>query len=935
MIKRFTALTAAALFGIGSLYAADVFEVLELKGPSEASSGEKITVNMTYKVVSVDQPVYLRPAAQYNFPDDKKAKNLAADQMAPWKIEKFKPGDILKQAATFTLPAGLTPGGRGSLRFMIYRQNTRSYARFTGKAPIYNFKVRSSSDLKLEKPAAGNSVPAVVIPLVDTAAVIDGKLNDALWQKAVTLKLAANSLTGKAVADPAQMKVASDGKNLYCALISPAAVKDQDIEKFAHHDGSLWKNDGLEVIIAPDSSSNDYMQFMADLADQRYDGFNADTAGFNPPWQSKAVRNSQNWVIEAAIPLSAIAANGATAGTVWRGDFFRTGKKYNTAWNATMGSHSALKQHGWLIFGSMQKALENRGKAFEAINSSSSQELQQLKKQYEAVKKSFAGLSVEKFAAVWEELDKLQKTFEQLQFAERFAASKLPLVIQWVNPYAGGVPRGSNSAFAGALNEEFFLQEVRDFALNITNISKQTLTVRCGLFSGKNGSFNPAAGSLDYLYMGIPDFAAKLFSVTNVAAFDGTAAGDALAPNPAGVFTVAPGAAVQLFITVKAPEKITRRKGALVIESIAEHKFAPVVLPLDFAVKGGKLDPALKPVSFGWDYMHTPILQDRSEYVRSHYAMLREYGFNTTMITGLRHLPRPRASAEGNIPEKLDYSKLHELIKFAGTDFDYYYIDIAIWNQHRQNRELFNLDFYDPAYGKAFKKWFRMLIDELAALNIPKTKLLVNPIDEAADKRAEIISGWIKSVDPEVKVIIDSANTNMEQLKNLDRFVDIWMPHMRSLPQEAFSDFHKYVQSTGKLRMAYYYSAGGEEKTKAPYGEYLLHFYRLFSQGFSGLGFWAAGQYYGDPWYRKAYPGTYDTSLIYPAASEAIPSRRLAAWRRGVQDLWLMRTAEKKLGKDTPAAEKLRKAAAETASFPTDSKRSEELRQYCREIIAQ
>ena len=134
--------------------------------------------------------------------------------------------------------------------------------------------------------------------------------------------------------------------------------------------------------------------------------------------------------------------------------------------------------------------------------------------------------------------------------------------------------------------------------------------------------------------------------------------------------------------------------------------------------------------------------------------------------------------------------------------------------------------------------------------------------------------------------------------------------------------------------MAYYYSAGGEEKIKAPYGDYILNFYRLYAEGFSGLGFWAAGQYYGDPWYRKAYPGVYDTSLIYPALNGPIPSRRLAAWRRGMQDLWLLRTAEKLLGNDRETIQKLRDAARLTAEYPNDSSRSTELRQYCRNLLA-
>ena len=925
-------LTLFSLVLLPAAWALDRFEVLGLTGPQEASSGEKITVNMTVKVLEVDTPVYLRPAAQYNFPADNKARNLPADQMIPWKIDKFKVGDILKLAATFTLPEGLTPGSTGSLRFMIYRSNNRTWARFEKNLPVYSFKIRKPKTMDLSVPAAPVT-PVAVVPAVSSAPIIDGKGNDAVWQKALTLTLSSNSLNGKQVASPAKVKLLTDYKKLYCLMISSEKVAPQAIERFKHRDSSLWKNDGFECMIAPDKANNDYLHFMSDLADQQYDAFNADTAGFNPPWQSKAVRNADGWVIETAIPLSAITAKQVTPGTVWRANFFRTGKKYNTAWNATMGSHSALKRFGLLVFGSMQQALNERVAELKQNVDASSAEMKQLLQAADKLAARENAADPAKFVNALAQADELAKKIRDLQFAQRFAASGSPLVVQYADPYASGVPQAGNAPFAGELAADFFAGEVRDFAVNLTNTSKQVLTVRCGLFATQSGKFKYNTGSVDYLYMNIPDFKTEFFSVTPVSAFDGTAAGDALAPNPAGTFTIAPGATCQLFISVTAPDHAAEGKGQLVIDSVAGHKFESIILPVNFSVSNGKLLPEVKPITFGWDYMHEPMMKDRQEYTRKHYQMLKDYGFNTTMVSNLRHLPRPKASADGKIPAVLDFSRLRKQLDIIGK-FDYYYLDIAIWNQKLQNKELFYLDFYDPAYATAFRSWFKQVLAELASHGINSGNLLVCPIDEAADKRAETIARWIKEVDPAVKVIIDCSTDNMQQLKSLDRYVDVWMPHMRTLPQEALAEFHNYVKQQNKIRLAYYYSAGGEEKIKAPYADYILNFYRLYARGFSGLGFWAAGQYYGDPWYRKAYPGVYDTSLIYPALNGPIPSRRLAAWRRGTQDLWLLRTAEKMLGSDSASVAKLQEAARLTAEYPNDSKRSVELRQYCRQILA-
>ena len=72
---------------------------------------------------------------------------------------------------------------------------------------------------------------------------------------------------------------------------------------------------------------------------------------------------------------------------------------------------------------------------------------------------------------------------------------------------------------------------------------------------------------------------------------------------------------------------------------------------------------------------------------------------------------------------------------------------------------------------------------------------------------------------------------------------------------------------------------------------------------------------------------------MYPGESGPVPSRRLAAWRRGVQDLWLLRETEKRYSNDSNVTAKLREAAKAVADYPNDPARAEELRQYCRKLL--
>ena len=219
-------------------------------------------------------------------------------------------------------------------------------------------------------------------------------------------------------------------------------------------------------------------------------------------------------------------------------------------------------------------------------------------------------------------------------------------------------------------------------------------------------------------------------------------------------------------------------------------------------------------------------------------------------------------------------------------------------------------------------------------LGVPNSKLLVCPVDECSDKRAETIARWVKECRPATRIILDSARDDMAQVKSIDRYVDVWMPHFRTLHQAAMREFHKYLDNKGRTKLLYYYCSGGNEKLKSPYTDYMLKFYGAFANGFSGIGFWAAGQYYGSPWYRRAYARVSDTALVYPVENDTIPSRRLAAWHRGVQDLWLMRETEKRYKNNAAVLQKLRQAAREALDYPNDTKRTEALRNYCRKLLA-
>ncbi len=931
-------LVAAMLlaFAIFPSAAENKLQVLEIKAPKEVAPGQQVAAHITLKVLEFEGKAHLRPGGYYNFAQSKHNGNIPRTRTTPWRLKDFKVGDTLKYTARITVPENVIPGEKGMIAFRMSQPGAKKFIKLVGSNKA-NFTVKAPEKVDLSSPVEVKDLPVACIPFTNENITIDGKCNDSAWQKAAVLPIALNSGSGKKADHKAEVKLITDGKYIYTAMIADApGAKKLEVRKFPMHDSKVWNNDAMECFFVPDIYLNEYKHFITDMAGQHFDDDNGDFHGFNPVWKTASSCGENSWVIEAAIPVDAITPRKITAGTLWRGGFFRYSERArnNSGWTATMGSHNSVSRHGYLFFGTLGDVLDKQSDFIKSVNEKSSPELIKLAREVKALCNGSARKNIKELPETLTKLTEMRNSYEKLAFAESFAKSKLPLIIQNVFPYSGNVAPDSTLQVA-AVQQSFFPGEVQDLAWNLTNVSNKTITIHAGLFGVEADKFAHHRKSRDFLLQGIPGFPAKLFAPAPVAAADGRCVYDVLAPNPAGVWRIAPKETVQIFVRVCADGSRRKGVGSLVIESIDNGAMPVTALPVTFDLVGDTtLSQANKPFVFGWDYIPEKFAAQRPELVRNQYKMLREYGFNVVMLTGLRHFPRPKADQDGNLREKLDFTLLNNHLNRIGKEFDYIYWDLAIWEKKVLRKDLFGLDFYSEAYGKAFKSWFKACADALQAAGVPNEKVLICPIDECSDKRAERIARWIKECRPESRVILDSSRTDMVQVKSIDRYVDVWMPHARTLQQDALQEFHEFLNTKGAMKLLYYYSAGGNEKLKNPYADYTLKFHAAFARDFSGIGFWAGGQYYGSPWYRRGYTRMNDTALVYPVENSTVPSRRLAAWHRGVQDLWLLRETALRYKDNAQIQAKLRKAAQSAVNYPNDHQRSEALRKYCRELLA-
>lgn len=152
----------------------------------------------------------------------------------------------------------------------------------------------------------GEDLFAPQLPEADVK--VDGKLNEKEWQKAAVIDNF--SLLSKPEHPSQQrstVKLWSDGKKLYVAFI---CIKDTmnlkaDVKQ---NDGNIWKDDCVEIFLAPAASAERYYHFAVNSAGTRYDSLMTGN-GFvrhpewNGDWQAAVSLEKDRYTTEIAIPF--------------------------------------------------------------------------------------------------------------------------------------------------------------------------------------------------------------------------------------------------------------------------------------------------------------------------------------------------------------------------------------------------------------------------------------------------------------------------------------------------------------------------------------------------------------------------------------------------------------------------------------------------------
>ncbi|MBI2302007.1 MAG: DUF4091 domain-containing protein [Armatimonadetes bacterium] len=945
--------TTAAWAGLAALLAAlcgpvaaqetvGTYQLVSHDLPRTVVPGQRVVGHLDWKVITPGQPAYTGPNVDfYATGDTQRGMRLPGDKLNPWSLpDKQAPGDGLRVSFTFDVPLDFPPGPAAFALLLARNVPGKGwqYAQVldTAGQPSAD-AVRVPVQVQDATGAPAPALPLVVRPMPEPQ--LDGQVQAGEWQAAGQVGAFVENAGGLAPRAGTTAYAGYDTTNLYLAYVCQEPKLTATVRApYDKHDGPVWNNDCVEVFLNPAADRVSYMHFLVDILGQRHDLLGSDSYGFNPVWTVKVAEGNDQWSVEMAIPFSSLGVATPQSGDAWYGNLCRERKAVIelSAWQATGGSFDAPGRFGLLVFADLRQLLANRAAKLtpgtdwpaalrEPVNQWQDR-LAAWRKLLAELPQATAGTAYAQLASALEtlsaDLTRLRLKAGALAGQGVLAARAAPY-----EPFAG--EPGATDKPSGPLALVALQGEWLDLAWNLTNLTDQPLTLRCQLRGGDPKG--PAA----FLHFGLPGVRSLWRLATPVAAGDGRPIQDALVPLPAGTVTIPPGLTAQVWLSLQAEAPLPggQAAGQVRLERLDGGTGEPVEWPLSIRVVPADIRTPRAVHAFTWNFLSDPVTADRA-WLEAHYRDLRDHGVDVAMVSGLHQLPRIKANADGTLAEPLNFDRLDAHLAAMRPYFTQYYVGLDIWEKRDLRRDLFDLPFDSPAYEKAFKAWFGAVLEHLLTAGLTRDQFMVNPYDESVNEASRKLAGWIKAVDPGVRVVIDCSTPDVAEARRMDALTDVWVPHYKVHFAEDMKPFFDLLSASGKPHWCYFYSEGGNDKGQDPTRHYLAKFWWAYQAGVTGVGYWAQ-QYYGDPWYRAQSRAAYDTSLVYPVEGGVVASRRWEAWRRGWQDyqlLALTRAALEARG-DAAGRAKLAQRVESVVAVPGDPVRAEAAREWLRAII--
>ncbi len=407
-------------------------------------------------------------------------------------------------------------------------------------------------------------------------------------------------------------------------------------------------------------------------------------------------------------------------------------------------------------------------------------------------------------------------------------------------------------------------------SLNFTNLTPRPYQARI-LISGLTGK--SSAGDLLF---GSPDnleFRQAAFRKLR----NGEIYGDALVTlGDASLIDIPPHQTGQLWVTLKTTHLAAGTYQGIIQVKPLDESFPIREIQLNLKVYPISLPEKMPVTTYLWDYASS------DAYVKD----LIDHKVNTLLVNCF--LCPPECDNEGNVL-KIDFSKHDQALAMKhkyGNPIVYSYGVIPMFNDYVAKPH--GWAYLSDPWQKAFKSWIRQWVSHLKALGLDYQDYSIQIWDEATGDAVSQVTAagpLLRETDSHIRWVMDGAQT-LQEAKQMDPYVDIWIPHLDSLWKSAYRDsLVSFYKSTHKPIWCYTCRIN---MTAQP----VLEYYRLkpwyaWKLGFDGICFWDYNSWRGDPWSDFDILGTEgysDNGVVYSGVNGPVTSRRWEAFRDGLQD---------------------------------------------------
>jgi hypothetical protein len=215
-------------------------------------------------------------------------------------------------------------------------------------------------------------LPQATVPLIEQSAVIDGKLDDAVWSKAEKLRaFCPNNGSPVPTAPETQAWIYSTKTELYLAL---RAMESDMAGLIGNDKQASWTDDLFEIFLSPgDRPGIPYHQFQINSLGRYNDEYNRMILWDIKNMSIAAGAEKNAWTIELSIPFASLEGAGepSARGVPWRFNILRSrpmhegdangdgamkiaksGEKYReeTSWSPTQGETSHMPEMFGYLF---------------------------------------------------------------------------------------------------------------------------------------------------------------------------------------------------------------------------------------------------------------------------------------------------------------------------------------------------------------------------------------------------------------------------------------------------------------------------------------------------------------------------------------------------------------------------------------------------------